>query len=159
MHFFVLYLAQVIIQVIVIYVDYAANQKHLNLGIHAIDFLSAADFFIVFLFLVEIGVQLLVHGLDKWIRNWWHKFDLFVLIISVLFVTIDISQVTALPCVASKFDSSWEEEFELFRDLLRLVRIVLFLQQLADLLSRPLDHFAMLAEDLGDQAEEVNDYI
>jgi len=161
MHFFVLYVAQVVIQVGVIIIDYASDHYSYTLGVHALDFLSAADLFIVFLFMVELSVQILVHGMDRWIKNWWHRFDLFVLIISVLFVTIDISQISVFPCEAKtgKADGSFEEQFELFRDLLRLVRIILFLQQLGDLLSRPWDHFAMMAEDLGTQAEEVNDFI
>jgi len=161
MHFFVLYLAQVGMQLFVTLVDYAADKKYLNLSKTSRDFLTAADFFIVFLFQVEVGVQLLVQGLEKWLRSWWHKFDVVVLIISLLVVIIDCAQVSMIPCGRNMdtFDGSWDEEFELLRDLLRLVRIVLFMQQMKDLLEHPLEHFSVLAEDLHLQAEEVNDYI
>jgi hypothetical protein len=160
-HFFVLYMFQVCMQLLVILIDYSSEKQYIDLGVHSLAFLAAADLFIVFLFLVELGVQIVVQSFEKWIKNWWHKFDMFVLIISILLVTIDIAQVFAFPCHISRetVDGSWEGDFELCRDVLRLVRIALFLQQLQELLNSPLEHFALLAEDMNDQAEEINDYI
>eukprot|EP00746_Dinoflagellata_sp_MGD_P033743 gnl/MRDRNA2_/MRDRNA2_180601_c0_seq1.p1 gnl/MRDRNA2_/MRDRNA2_180601_c0~~gnl/MRDRNA2_/MRDRNA2_180601_c0_seq1.p1 ORF type:complete len:234 (+),score=45.84 gnl/MRDRNA2_/MRDRNA2_180601_c0_seq1:100-702(+) len=164
MHFFVLYMVQVCVQLTVISVDFASEKNYLEVGLHSRDFLTAADFFVVLLFFVEVAVQVMVQGTERWLKNWWHKFDIVVLVVSVLVLTIDIAQVSLFQCgreeqMRQEFSGAWEEEFELLRDLVRLVRIALFCHELKDLLNRPLEHFAMLAEELNPQAHEVNDYI
>lgn len=148
-------------QVFVMIVDYANEKNYISLGLHSLDFLSAADFFIVFLFVIEVGVQQAYQGVDAWLKNWWHKFDLLVLIVSVLFVTVDIAQVSLFPCHVTDdaLTSAPNQTFELFRDLLRLMRIAIFFQELKQLLQNPLEHFSMLAEDLAPQADEVKEYI
>lgn len=161
MHFLALYLVQVLMQVFVMIVDYANEKNYISLGLHSLDFLAATDFFIVFLFIVEVGVQMINPGVDQWLKNWWHRFDLLVLIVSVLFVTVDIAQVSVFPCHVAEdaITSAPNETFELFRDLLRLMRIAVFSQQLKQLLENPLEHFSVLAEDLAPQADEIKEYI
>lgn len=161
-HFFVLYVAQVILQVLTLLIDYGARREWYSIGIHSYDFLAATDVFLVFLFAIEIGVRIISSSYEIYMSDVWHKFDVGVLAFSVLFAIFDIGITVSAGCNMERHDDplqKFADYFELLRDVLRLLRLARFVSQLGNLLNSPLDHFAMFAEDLADDAEEVNDYI
>lgn len=163
LHFFVLYITQVVMQSSLIIIDYAKAEGYIQLGIHSMDFLTAADTFIVLLFVIEVGVQFSVTGIDEYFKRWWNRFDVIVLVISVVFVIVDIAQTAILPCDFLRWEydrnNKWHQDFELARDALRMLRLGLFIRQLLSLLNSPLEHLAMLAEDLENDANNIKEFI
>lgn len=157
LHFVVLYACQVVMQVLVLAIDYGESRHFYNLGIHAEDFLAATDVFLVSLFTVEIGVKLVSVGKEAYFHDWWHRADVAALCISWVFVFFGIARVCGYTewLISDRYD----QEVELVRDIIRLLRLGLFVQQLSHLLNSPLDHLAMMAEDLDEEAKEAGEII
>lgn len=102
------------------------------------------------LFASEVGVQIAIAegGLRGYlVKDRMHILDMLILLTSILFSVYFL--------VSGGGSEGLYGAAEAIRDGLRIVRTLAFVWRLLQLLRRPLDHFAMFAEELVHQNEGV----
>jgi hypothetical protein len=178
LHFVLLYALQIAGQATVLVMDLLDLLDLVHLDEVAEQYLLSADVMVTALLVLEIFAQVAVAGgcsryLCRGGRRCGRVFDVTIATASIALIAFELARpATEHALVAAELTNSsaalftngvqhtdQEEEekgviltFESVRNVLRTVRVYVFLHRLYDLLRSPLDHLAVLVDDIDDEA-------